>query len=76
AAAFAPATKASLEAALRDRLASALFVGVDEIDPSRPFCELGLDSIVGVEWIRDVNRRYGGSIRTTDVYDYPSVGVF
>ncbi|WP_043219901.1 type I polyketide synthase, partial [Burkholderia gladioli] len=70
------ATQASLLAELRGSLAGALFVGIEELDIRRPFAELGLDSIVGVEWIREVKQRYGVAIRSTDVYEYPSLAEF
>ncbi|WP_196050221.1 acyl carrier protein, partial [Burkholderia pseudomallei] len=39
----------------------------------QPFVEMGLDSIIGVEWIHALNRRYGTSIEAIQVYDYPNV---
>ena len=41
--------------------------------PQKPFAELGLDSIIGVEWARTINRRYGLSMPAARIYDYPSV---
>ncbi|WP_226805961.1 acyl carrier protein [Burkholderia thailandensis] len=43
-------------------------MGVDQ-----PFAELGLDSIVGVEWITAVNRRFGTALPAVAIYDHPSV---
>ncbi|MBO7942197.1 acyl carrier protein, partial [Streptomyces sp. S9] len=40
---------------------------------NKSFTELGLDSIVGVEWMKQVNQRYGTQIAALRVYDYPSV---
>ena len=79
----APATAAPLQAAapslarlqqqLTDSLADALFMQPSEINPDRTFTELGLDSIIGVEWVRTINRQHGASLSATRVYDYPSV---
>ena len=35
--------------------------------------ELGLDSIVGVEWITSINKIYNLNIKATKVYDYPTL---
>src|SRR5262249_54269676 len=39
----------------------------------RPFTEFGLDSIVGVEWVKAINKQFGTAIAATRVYDYPNV---
>ncbi|MER0245830.1 acyl carrier protein, partial [Streptomyces sp. HSW2009] len=72
----AAAASEGLLDALRESLARELFVEVDEIDPSRSFTELGLDSVVGVEWIRAVNAEFGTSVSTTKIYQYPNVKEF
>ncbi|MDT0268345.1 phosphopantetheine-binding protein, partial [Streptomyces sp. DSM 44915] len=77
----APATTSGPDAeelleALRVSLARELFVEVDEVDVERSFTELGLDSVVGVEWIRAVNGEFGTSVGTTKIYQYPSVREF
>ncbi|MGJ7907987.1 SDR family NAD(P)-dependent oxidoreductase [Actinopolyspora sp. H202] len=58
---------------LRSGLAAALFLSESEVDPYRNFVELGLDSIVGVEWVKSINKQYGTSLTATRLYDYPSV---
>ncbi|WP_191889189.1 acyl carrier protein, partial [Streptomyces mutabilis] len=65
-----------LLAALQVSLARELFVEVDEVDVDRGFTELGLDSIVGVEWIGAVNKEFGTSVSTTKIYQYPNLRVF
>jgi polyketide synthase PksJ len=73
-AAAAGATGAALVAkALRQSLASALMLDEAEIDLDRPFVELGLDSIVGVEWVGTINAAHGLSLPATTVYDHPSL---
>ena len=58
---------------LRAGLAAALFLSESEVDPRRNFVELGLDSIIGVEWVKSINKAYGTSLTATRLYDYPSV---
>ncbi|WP_325034998.1 SDR family NAD(P)-dependent oxidoreductase [Bacillus paralicheniformis] len=65
-----------LEEELSARLAEALYMDIEDLDPSKSFIELGLDSIIGVEWIRDINSHYGTSITATKVYDYPNIREF
>ena len=54
-------------------LAQALYLAEDEVDPDVGFTDLGLDSIIGVEWVKVINRRYGLSLAATKLYDHPTV---
>ncbi|WP_155754966.1 non-ribosomal peptide synthetase [Burkholderia thailandensis] len=63
----------AIRAHLVDSLAQALYVEPAEIGVDQPFAELGLDSIVGVEWITAVNRRFGTALPAVAIYDHPSV---
>jgi acyl carrier protein len=62
---------------LRDRLvvtlAQQLYVEESEVDRERSFTEMGLDSIIGVEWVRQISRELGVSIESTRIYQYPTV---
>ncbi|MCP4459324.1 MAG: zinc-binding dehydrogenase, partial [Cytophagales bacterium] len=42
----------------------------------KPFIEMGLDSIVGVEWIKAINEEYKTNITATKIYDYPDIKSF
>ena len=64
---------ALLRSELKQSLADALYLTIDEIDARRPFIDLGLDSIVGVEWVNSINKQYGLKISATRVYDYSNV---
>lgn len=57
-------------------LAQALYIHPDQIDLRSSFVEMGLDSILGVEWIRHVNKTYQLAIATTKLYDYPNLTEF
>ncbi|NJM14473.1 MAG: acyl carrier protein [Bacteroidales bacterium] len=58
---------------LRDSLAEALYLQPSEIDADKSFVDLGLDSIIGVEWIKVINKTYGLDISATKVYDYSTI---
>lgn len=66
----------ALQADLQKSLAQSLYMSREEVDVDAKFIDLGLDSIIGVEWIRAVNKRYQTSIPATKVYDYPTVCEF
>ncbi|MBV2240633.1 acyl carrier protein [Bacillus inaquosorum] len=62
-----------LQEELADSLAEALYIEREMILSGKKFIELGLDSIVGVEWIKTLNKTYGIAIKATKVYDYPTL---
>ncbi len=63
----------ALKRSLRTSLAKALYLDEAAIDDDRSFVDLGLDSIVGVEWVKMINKAYGLEISATRVYDYSNV---
>lgn len=71
-----PVSIASINETLRRHLAQALFIEAGELDLESKFVDLGLDSIVGVEWVKTVNAIFGTSIKATKVYDYPTLKEF
>ena len=62
-----------LIASLRSSLAKALFLDESAVDPEKPFVDLGLDSIVGVEWVHAINKEFGLTMPATRIYDHPTV---
>lgn len=58
---------------LSSSLAEALFMTAANVDPDKKFIEMGMDSIIAVEWIKKVNKHFGTSISAPIIYDYPSV---
>ncbi|UJF34778.1 acyl carrier protein [Paenibacillus hexagrammi] len=46
---------------------------LSDVDIDAKFTDMGLDSIIGVEWIQTINKQYGLSIAATRVYDYPTI---
>jgi acyl carrier protein len=53
-----------------------LSVKLNDIDVDANFIDMGLDSIIGVEWIQALNKHYGLSLPATKVYDYPTIRAF
>jgi acyl transferase domain-containing protein/acyl carrier protein len=66
-------TTAEIRATLRAQLAEVLYTSVDEIDDDETFNALGLDSILGVEFVAFVNRTYGLDEKAGVLYDHPSL---
>nr|WP_255323123.1 SDR family NAD(P)-dependent oxidoreductase [Lysobacter sp. K5869] len=63
----------ALKRSLRMSLAQALYLDEAAIDDERSFVDLGLDSIVGVEWVKMINKAHGLEISATRVYDYSNI---
>ncbi len=66
-------THAQFVQELRASVAQALYLKPADISVDRPFIELGLDSIVGVEWVGELNKAYNLKLTATRLYDYPNV---
>jgi acyl carrier protein len=62
-----------LQRQLTMSLAEALYLNASDIDVDKSFIDLGLDSIVGVEWLSTINKRYKIAIPASVVYDYPTI---
>lgn len=69
-------TEIELREQLIISLAESLYLNPTEVDIDKPFVDLGLDSIVGVEWIKVINKTYDLEIAATKVYDYANIRTF
>ncbi|TYB89460.1 SDR family NAD(P)-dependent oxidoreductase [Oceaniovalibus sp. ACAM 378] len=74
-----PTSAAALDATrLRDKviasLAEDLMIEPGDIRDTDTFLDLGLDSILAVTWVRNLNARFGVDLPATVVYAHPSVG--
>ena len=58
---------------LRTSLARILCVEKDGIGLDKKFIDMGLDSILGVEWVQSINRQCGTAIAASTIYDYPTI---
>ncbi|MCL6590821.1 MAG: SDR family NAD(P)-dependent oxidoreductase [Firmicutes bacterium] len=65
-----------LQEELARSLAEVLSMKPGDIDPDAKLIDVGLDSIIGVEWIQQINNQYGTSISTNKIYDFPSIRQF
>ena len=64
---------AQIKETLKETLAEALYADINEIEEDQKFIDLGLDSIIGVEWITAINQTYNLNIKATKLYDYPTL---
>jgi PfaD family protein len=67
------ASESQIREELIDSLSAALYIERDEIEPKKSFVDMGMDSIVSVEWIGVINRKYGTKIPATKIYDYTNL---
>jgi len=63
----------NLTQTLCDSLAGALYMESCDVIVDKQFTDMGLDSIVGVEWINDLNKTLSLDLSATIVYDYPTI---
>jgi acyl transferase domain-containing protein/acyl carrier protein/enoyl-CoA hydratase/carnithine racemase/NAD(P)-dependent dehydrogenase (short-subunit alcohol dehydrogenase family) len=68
------AVQEELRAEIVASLAENLMLDPADITDSAGFLDLGLDSILAVTWIRNLNERYEISLPATAVYAHPTVG--
>jgi acyl transferase domain-containing protein len=62
-----------LEEELVRSLAEALSMEQSDIDVEKPFGEIGLDSVIGVEWVQSLNKQYASNLKASIIYDYPTI---
>jgi aryl carrier-like protein len=62
-----------ISAELRKDLAEILYCEPAEVDDQATFTEMGLDSILGLEFLAVINTRYGLKENIDAVYDHPTV---
>lgn len=66
-------TAAEIEVWLTRAIARSLRVEPREVDPDRPFPELGMDSIAAVELSGDLELWLARKVAPTVVWDYPTI---
>ncbi|WP_455872390.1 beta-ketoacyl synthase N-terminal-like domain-containing protein [Serratia proteamaculans] len=66
-------TRKTLHEELRIGLAKALYMDESDINGDKAFTDLGLDSIVAIEWVKSINEGYGLTLSATKLYDYPTI---
>ncbi len=65
-----------LQKILVTSLAKALYMDESDVNAESAFIDMGLDSIVGVEWVKAINDQFETSIMATAVYDYTNLHEF
>jgi len=71
-----PTSADSIADVLAGMLAEVLYMRPEDISREAAFIDLGLDSVIGVEWIKLVNRHFGVKLSATKIYDHPDVSAF
>ncbi|WP_434629662.1 SDR family NAD(P)-dependent oxidoreductase [Chromobacterium sp. CV08] len=69
----APRLLADSRRALRELLAECLLVDVGSLDEKSSFLDMGVDSILGVELVRRLNRQFELKLSASVLYDYPCI---
>jgi len=76
----ASAGSAAFEDQLQEDLLQMLSAHLDlqgsQIDVDASFADLGIDSLVGVQWIRQINEKYGTRLPAACVHEHPTVRRF
>ena len=57
------------------KVADVLKMQPEQIDPNTPITDYGIDSIVSLDLIKEINNVLNASIPTTVLFDYPTVGL-
>ncbi|SFR72239.1 beta-ketoacyl synthase N-terminal-like domain-containing protein [Anaeromicropila populeti] len=60
---------------LKSMLCEILVISPDGMDIDDNFIDMGLDSIIGVEWINWINKEYNTNVKVSDIYSYPSINI-
>jgi acyl carrier protein len=69
----APRSRSVLREELIASFAGVLFMDPADVDETKSFGELGMDSVLAVEWIRDLNTNYGLGLEAMEIYDHPTL---
>ncbi|WP_437802546.1 SDR family NAD(P)-dependent oxidoreductase [Sorangium sp. So ce693] len=63
----------STSSRLKQIVADELLLSHEQLDADASFSELGIDSILAVEVVKKVNRAFGVELKSTALYDLPSI---
>jgi acyl transferase domain-containing protein len=63
----------SVPAKVKEILAEVLMTSSARIDDGKAFIDLGLDSILGVEFTKKINETFGIELKATKLYDYATI---
>ena len=68
-----PFSALQLEEELARSLAEALYLKLSDIDVEIPFVDMGLDSVISVEWIQSLNKQYASNLTASSVYECSTI---
>ncbi|MFI2710523.1 beta-ketoacyl synthase N-terminal-like domain-containing protein [Micromonospora sp. NPDC018662] len=68
--------EAAVTAEITRLLAAVLYQEIDELDVEQTFLTLGVDSILGVEFVSAVSAAYPVEVKITALYDHPTPAAF
>jgi pimeloyl-ACP methyl ester carboxylesterase/acyl carrier protein len=71
----APRAVDDIELSLVASLSAALFIEPGEISSETPFTEVGLDSVIAVQWMKAINADFNASFPARIIHDYPTIGL-
>ena len=66
----------TLQKELSASAAKILYMEKSKVEINKNFTDMGMDSIICVEWIKVINKRYGTTITASKLYDHPSIREF
>ncbi|WP_394537195.1 amino acid adenylation domain-containing protein [Lysobacter enzymogenes] len=69
----APAQLRQVEDVLRETLAEVLYMKPADVGIHTAFVDLGMDSVMGVEWLPMIEQRLGVVLGPTKIYEYPTI---
>lgn len=62
-----------IQKTLREMLADVLHAQPEDIELRKPLVELGLDSLLGTEFVSAINRRFSTALSSVGIYDHPNL---
>ncbi len=63
----------AIQKELRRMLAELLQARPEDIELRKPLVELGLDSVIGTEYVGAINRRFSAALSSVAIYDHPNI---
>nr|AGS77291.1 polyketide synthase [Myxococcus fulvus] len=66
-------SQGELRRKLKGLLAATLHVPQEELSETRPFAELGLDSILALEFVKCINEELGASLAAVQIFDHGDI---
>jgi acyl transferase domain-containing protein/NAD(P)-dependent dehydrogenase (short-subunit alcohol dehydrogenase family)/SAM-dependent methyltransferase/acyl carrier protein len=62
-----------IEKTIGQCLTAVLQIETCDLDPKKPYSDFGVDSILAIEIVKEINRALGINLRSTDLFNYSSI---